>query len=268
MSDKEPVPTKPASTILLLRDGPSDLEVLMVERHHQIDFASGALVFPGGKVDPADGIDDPAAVRSLCDGHDDLDDLELVFRVAAIRESFEESGMLLARKDGVMAPPELVADLGADRDALNAREATMLEIAAKHGLTLALDILQPFARWVTPAFMPKRFDTMFYLARVPEGQIEAHDGSEAVDTVWISPSDALAAAERGERTIIFPTRKNVEKLSRANSVEAAMAAAAVDTIVTVEPWMEKNEEGKLLLKLPVEAGYGEGNEPLDPIMGG
>lgn len=268
MSDKKPVPLKLASTILLLRDGPSDIEVLMVERHHQIDFASGALVFPGGKVDPADGIDDAAAVRSLCDGHDALDDVELVFRVAAIRESFEESGMLLARKDGVMAPPEMVAELAADRDALNAREITMTAIAAKHGLSLALDVLHPFARWVTPGFMPKRFDTMFYLARVPEGQIEAHDGSEAVDTVWISPSDALTAAENGERTIIFPTRKNVEKLGRSNNVDGAIAAAAADTIVTVEPWMEKTAEGKHLLKLPVEAGYGEGNEPLDAVMGG
>ncbi|MGB0921724.1 MAG: NUDIX hydrolase [Alphaproteobacteria bacterium] len=268
MADKkEPVPIKPASTILLLRDGADDMEVLMVERHHQIDFASGALVFPGGKVDPADGIDNPADIRPLCDCADDFDDLELAFRVAAIRESFEESGMLLARKDGALAGPDHVAALSDARDALNARETTMGEIAATHSLTLALDLLQPFARWVTPAFMHKRFDTMFYLARVPEGQIEAHDGSEAVDTVWISPQAALTAAEAGERTIIFPTRKNVEKLGRTSNVEEAFAAAVADDIVTVEPWMEKNGD-KHLLKLPPEAGYGDGDEPLDAIMGG
>lgn len=265
--DKQPVPVKPASTILLLRDGPSALEVLMVERHHQIDFATGALVFPGGKVDPTDGIADAAAVREVCDGAEAYDDLELAFRVAAIRESFEESAILLARKDGEIADAALIDKMTAERDALNARETTMLEIAKSHGLSLAIDALQPFARWVTPAMMHKRFDTMFYLARTPEDQVEAHDGSEAVDTVWISPADALAAADKGERTIIFPTRKNVEKLGRASNVAEAFANAESDTIVTVEPKVVKDGD-KTMLILPPEAGYGTGNEPLDKIMGG
>lgn len=267
MSDKQDAPVKPASTILMLRDGDSGLEVLMVKRHHQIDFASGAYVFPGGKVDDADGLTNPDEVRALCSNSDEFDDQELAFRVAAIREAFEESDLIFARKNGEIVNAETLDNMDADRDALNNRETTMVAIAQKHGLELGLDLLTPFAQWVTPNLMPKRFDTKFYLAADLIGQHAAHDGTEAVDTIWVNPNKAIEQADAGEVTIIFPTKMQLVKLGRSATVAEAMEAARNDTIVIVEPWTEKLDDGSAVLRIPVEAGYGDVMEPLSRIAG-
>ena len=219
-----PAPARPASTVLLLRDGAQGLEVFMVVRHHQIDFASGALVFPGGRVEPADAV--------LAGG-----DPALAFHVAAIRETWEECGVLL----GCPGTPA-------------AAEGEFAAMLAARGLVPDLSALAPFAHWITPVAVPKRFDTHFFLAAAPSDQDAVHDGGEAVDSVWIRPADALAAAEAGTRKVVFPTRMNLTKLARSNSVAEAFAAARAKPVVTVLPIQRDTPEGRYL-RLPIEADY-------------
>ncbi len=254
----------PAATILLLRDSAEGLEVFMVVRHHQIDFASGALVFPGGKVDPRDRHEN---VRGLVDGAEDLDDWEFAMRVAAIREAYEECGVLLARdeKTGALVNAARLTELEHRRDALNKGEIGISDMLAEEGLRLAADLLTPYAHWITPNMMPKRFDTRFYLALAPEDHLAVHDGSESVDSVWIKPLDAVREAEEGKRTIIFPTRVNVQKLGRHANATHAIETARAARIVTVEPQVTKNEAGEPVLRIPVEAGYDVNEEPLSRV---
>lgn len=259
-----PSPALPSATILLLRDGAHGLEVFMVQRHHQIDFATGAMVFPGGKVDPGDW--DPA-LAPRCDGLGPIGDEERALRVAAIRETFEEAGVLLARPEGqaaLVSGDRLSALRRRWRDALNADESAMPQLVAEERLRLACDLLVPFAHWITPVFMPKRFDTWFFLAAAPEDQLAVHDGGESVDSLWIRPDDAVAEAEAGRRTIIFPTLMNVKKLGRSHSVAAALDAARSQPVVTVFPRIEKRE-GEMRMILPAEADYDVVEAPLDAV---
>jgi 8-oxo-dGTP pyrophosphatase MutT (NUDIX family) len=235
----EPATPRPASTILLLRDGQAGLETFMVVRHHEIDFASGALVFPGGRMEAAD---EELAVRIAS-----ADPLA-PFKVAAIREAFEECGVLLSRAEGEDA---LVS---AARVNTLDRAAPFASLMAQERLVLALDALVPFAHWITPDFVPKRFDTHFFLALAPADQALAHDGREAVDSVWITPKEALA--EHGRRyKLLFPTHRNLWKLSAHADAASALAAARATPVVTVQP--EKvTVDGGPGLRIPAEAGYG------------
>lgn len=247
-----PAPAVPSATILMLRDGPNGLEVFMVVRHHQIDFASGALVFPGGKADEADF--DPA-LDAYLDGAMKAADMKAI-QVASIREAFEECGVLLARPEGddALISGERLAELEPYRDRLHKGELTILEFLKRENLRLACDTLVHFAHWVTPEMMPKRFDTHFFLAAAPADHLAVHDGHESVDSVWITPGDAIADARAGKRTVIFPTLRNVEKLGTSATVADALAASAQSTPVTVLPWMDKREDGTWLC-IPEEAGY-------------
>jgi hypothetical protein len=146
---------------------------------------------------------------------------------------------------------------------LNKGEVTIAEFLEKENLTLACDLLQPFAHWITPDMMPKRFDTHFYLALAPEDHLAIHDGHESVDSVWISPTNALKGAEQGTYTIIFPTRLNIEMLGESDSVDNALAAARDRTIVPVTPWTEKRDDG-VYLCIPKEAGYQISSAKMDP----
>src|SRR5580658_2757424 len=164
----EPAPEpRPAATVLLLRDAP-EFQVLMVQRHHQIDFATGALVFPGGKTHAGD--EDPAwAERSV--GWDGLDAIQRTLRIGAIREAFEEAGILLAEHaDGRSFSG--ACDISV-RTAVDAGDVRFLDVVADLGVKLRLDGLTVFARWITPAMMPKRFDTWFYAMHAPAGQVAA-----------------------------------------------------------------------------------------------
>lgn len=262
MSEKAHKPLVPAATILMLRDGKSGLEVFMVVRHHQIDFASGALVFPGGKLAPGDVLPE---VRPLCDGADDLDDTLLALRVAAIREAFEESGVLLARDEsGTLIDGKRLLSLEADRPLLDKGDLPIAEFLTREKLRLACDLLEPYAHWVTPKMMPKRFDTHFYLAVAPSDHVAMHDGSEGVDSVWISPAQALEDAKAGKRTVIFPTRMNLEQLAESKTVADAFEAARARTIVTVEPQVE-DREGTMMLTIPAAAGYSVTEITMDSI---
>jgi 8-oxo-dGTP pyrophosphatase MutT (NUDIX family) len=245
----------PSATVLLLRDGEQGLEVFMVKRHHQIDFASGALVFPGGKLEKSDS--DPA-LRAMTTGGEGLDDTALALRIAAIRESFEECGILLARPKGstaLLAGAEAEAVESRWRAKLNANSATMAEMAAAEGLTLALDTMVPFAHWITPVNLPKRFDTHFFVAATPPDQLAGHDGRESVDSIWITPAKALSEADAGRITLVFATRMNLVKLGRSSTTEEALAAARASKVVTVLPQVTRTETGRTL-RIPIEAGYG------------
>lgn len=259
-----PVPALPSATILLLRDGARGLEVFMVQRHHEIDFATGAMVFPGGKVDPGD-LDPALAAR--CDGLPQAGQEERALRIAAIRETFEEAGVLLARPQGgdaLVSGARLGALRRRWRDALIEGRADMARLVTEERLRLACDLLIPFAHWITPAFMPKRFDTWFFLVSAPQDQLAVHDGGESVDSVWIRPDDAVVEAEAGRRTIIFPTLMNVKKLGRSGSVAAALDAAGSRPVVTVFPRVEKRD-GELRMILPAEADYDVVEAPLDAL---
>jgi len=232
-----------AATVLIVRDGERGLEVFMVKRHRQIDFASGALVFPGGAVDAAD---------SRVPAPGDYSVRERAMRVAAIRETFEESGVLLARELGGSdwVSGERAAALGHAAAGLG-----FAELVERERLELGLDALTPFAHWITPESMPKRFDTQFYIVAAPADQHARHDGHESVDSVWIEPTRALEQAAKGVYTIVPATRLNVEMLARSADVAQALAAAAAREIVTVQPVAERTETG-LRLSIPIEAGYG------------
>lgn len=245
----------PSSTILLLRDGDSGLEVFMVKRHHQIDFASGALVFPGGKLTQGDA--DPA-LKALSTGSEGLSDEALHYRVGGIREAFEECGVLLARDKGsqaMLSGERTAAISGRHCAALLDGSTSMADLARAENLTLAVDALVPFAHWITPVGMPKRFDTHFFLAPVPPAQAAAHDGSESVDSVWVTPAEAIAEADAGRMTLVFATRLNVLKLGRAKTVAEAIANARAERVVTVLPEVAKTADGRVL-RIPAEAGYG------------
>lgn len=244
-----------SATVLLLRDGPGGLEVFMVVRHQQIDFASGALVFPGGKLAPGDS---DTGLRGRCSGADGLSDEQLALHVAGIRETFEECGVLLARERGAarLLGPERLAVLGERyRGALDRGEIGMMQMLQGEDLELACEELALFAHWITPDFMPKRFDTYFYLAAAPVEQIALHDGREMVDSVWLRPAEVLEQAAAGQRTLVPVTQLNVAKLGRSASVAAALAAARAGRIVTVQP-RSTPQQGGMLLHIPVEADYG------------
>lgn len=240
---------RPAATILLLRDDP-EFQVLMVKRHQQIDFASGALVFPGGKLHQGDA--DPAWADHAS-GWDLFDDVQRKLRIAAIREVFEEAGILLAHHCNGR-PFETVCDLDI-RAKVDRGELEFIEVVRDLNVQLQLDSLGIFARWITPPIMPKRFDTFFYVIRAPANQLAACDGHETVDAEWIAPKEVLRLAESGERTVIFPTRMNVQLLAEACDSADCMRRAEERPLVTVLPKLEERD-GQRVLVIPNNAGYG------------
>ena len=254
----ENVPTAPAipsATVLLVRDRPAGMEVFLVKRHSGIDFAGGALVFPGGKTDPADL---EPAMRSLCDGADHLTDGEIGNRVCGIRETFEEAGFLLAREKGTgsLVRRERADTLGNTyRQANHQGEISLGQMAERENLTLACDLMVPFAHWVTPSAFPKRFDTWFFLAQTPEDQLGSHDQEESVDSLWITPKDALEGATNKTFTLVFATRMNLRKVGEYNLATEALAAAESFEIVSIEPAITRTDEG-VLFQIPPDAGYG------------
>ncbi|HEX4181299.1 MAG TPA: NUDIX hydrolase [Caulobacteraceae bacterium] len=252
----DPVPIRPAATIMLLRDAPA-FEVLMVQRHHQIDFASGALVFPGGKTH--DGDHDPAW-SAWAAGWDGLDAEQRALRIAAIREVYEEAGVLLALgRDGEPFAGDDRAAVA--REAVSKDQRSFLDLVRELDVKLDLDALTVFARWITPNMMPKRFDTWFYLARANSDQLAVCDGWETVDVEWIAPDEAIRLAAAGDRTVIFPTRMNLQLLAEASDAPDAIGRALARTLVPVEPMVERRETGPVLV-IPPNAGYGAVVEPL------
>ena len=250
---KPPVTPVPAATILLVRDSADGIEVFMVKRHHQIDFISGALVFPGGKVDKRDN---DADLSDFIDGDDGWSDEMRALGAAAIREAFEESGILLARDaaTGDFVTDDRLAALEHYRPVLDKHEIGIADMLRREKLRLAFDQLARFAHWITPDHMPKRFDTHFFIAPSPLGHAGRHDGRESVDSTWITAERAIS--DRKTWNVVFPTKLNLMKLSNWRTVADALAACRADVPLTVTPWIEDGPEGKVL-HIRKDAGYAQ-----------
>lgn len=246
----EPAPAFPSATVMLVRDVPR-FEVLMVRRHHQIEFASGALVFPGGKLEEADR---DAAWMPHLEGAEGLSDMERALRICAIREAFEESGILLAG-DRPGAADAIETRAAAGREDVAAGRVGFREFVAELGLVLDLAGMTRFAHWITPPEMKKRFDTHFYLMAAPSDQVAACDGYETVDAEWVPPTEALRLGAAGERTIVFPTRLNLQLLAGSASAVEAMARAASRDVQPIQPDVTVID-GRFMVSLPESAGYG------------
>ena len=213
---RTPAALRPAATVLLLRDSPQGIEVLMTRRSMTASFAPGAYVFPGGGIDAADALAHSQSTRRATQS-----DVHLTQAIAAIRESFEELGVLLARRpDG--------SHLGtADIAALD-RQAPFAAVCAANGLTLDGAEVFVLAHWITDRDLPRRFDVPFLVARMPEGQEPVADESEQFEPLWVRPADALARHAAGGFFIIFPTIRTLERLQTYPSVQALLAACAVN----------------------------------------
>src|SRR5947209_7850799 len=243
---------------MLVRDAPQ-LEVFMVRRNVAVEFMGGAYVFPGGAVDTGDrapellgrghGRDDSSASTQL-----GMHAGGMGFWVAAVRETFEEAGVLLARSATTGRPvelddPSVAARLEAARRAVGAGERSFVEVVRDEDLLLDAGALHLFSHWITPAESPRRYDTWFFVAAAPEGHAYLHDDSETVASVWIRPRDALARAERGELEIIFPTMPNLGQLGRFPT-----AGGLREAVTASEPRVVADAGGARIL-LPGDPGY-------------
>ena len=241
-----------ASAVMLLRDTSSGqgLEVFMVRRVIQSDFMPDVYVFPGGSVSEddraaelVDGLCKPVALSA--GDVEGFTRLGSGARAAAIRELFEEAGILLAYQDGkLLAIPEKdVERFGAYRNAFNERKGSLVEMAHTEHLTLATDLLAYYAHWITPEGMPKRFDTHFFLTTAPGEQQAAHDRLETSEGIWISPAEALARFERKEFPLVFATIYQLRELAAFGSVQEALESTTKQPVPTRLPVL-KQEGGK------------------------
>jgi 8-oxo-dGTP pyrophosphatase MutT (NUDIX family) len=246
-----PVVPRDSSTVILLRDGQKGLEVFMLERDLRSDFAGGAYVFPGGTVDDRDT--DSAAADALDRPPETA--VADAFHLCAIRETFEEAGVLLARRGddvvrfGTMNEQERFAEY---RREFNARGGSLAKLAADEELRFAGDLLHYYQRWITPEFSPKRYDTRFFVAGMPEGQEPLHDDVETTDSTWIRPVDALTQAAEGLFSIIFPTRKCLESLTRFEVADDVIASTRGKQIDAVLPKVVLSD-GQARVVLPGDA---------------
>jgi 8-oxo-dGTP pyrophosphatase MutT (NUDIX family) len=234
-------PPIPAATLILMKpqpDGPPQL--LMMERAQSMAFAAGALVFPGGRIDPED---------ERIGAEQGGDASHAAARVAAIRETIEETGIGPAL-DPLPAPailPELRHGLEAGRSFAN--------LLAGFGLRLDLGALTPFARWCPTFKEARRFDTLFFLAEAPDGAAPpTAAAAEATRTMWLTAAEVLDEANSGRARIIFPTRRNLERLAQFRSIEEAREDAALHPVRTIVPWIEERG-GTRWLCIPDDAGY-------------
>ncbi len=247
----------PAATIVLLRDEPA-FQVLMVERHADIAFAGGAMVFPGGRIERSD---EDRAWSEFCDGEDGVPAAEIGPRIAAIREAFEESGILLARRDGELLGDEAKTFCNL-RSQVEQDDQKFVELIRREGLSLALDELRLFARWRPPVEAThKRFDTWFFAAKAPPAQEASADGGEATSLIWTAPADVLADRDAGRRKMIFPTSRNVELVSVSDSADQVLRFAEKREIRPVIPEIVRRD-GVPILTIPTDLGYPITEEPL------
>jgi 8-oxo-dGTP pyrophosphatase MutT (NUDIX family) len=266
---------------MLVRDAPAAsgatvLEVLMVRRNLRSDFVGGAYVFPGGAVDPLDG---GAEAEALSAGRSDAEASALLgvgsgglaYWVAVVRETFEEAGLLLARRergpDLLAGDPAEEARFAAARAAVNAGTRRFLDLCREERLQLGVGDIHYFAHWITPRGAPRRYDTRFFVAAAPPGQIAAHDAGETIAEVWITPHDALARHRAGEIEVIFPTIRNLQAIGRFATSAALLEAAAraSSAVPTIEPRVVPDGNGMRIV-LPGDPGYEQAPVP-DPTGG-
>ena len=260
------VAIRDAATVMLVRDDAEGaLEVFMLRRNLQSDFVGGAYVFPGGGVDDHDRVAD---LEAVCEGRSDADASAqlgvaaggLAFWVAAIRESFEEAGVLLALEGDELIrfdDPDVAERFAEHRAAVDRGERRLIDVCRAEGLRLAVDTMSYFSHWITPEGPTRRYDTRFFVARAPVGQVPLHDDREVIANLWIRPSDALARYEAGDFEMIFPTVRSLIAIERfATSDELLTAAAAIGQVPTILPRIVEDEGGGgVRIVLPGDPGY-------------
>ena len=231
----ESVPIRPAATILLVRDSPHGVEFLMVRRDHKAVFMSSARVFPGGALDE---IDDSALARAAVAWSGAPD--EFRWRAAALRELFEEAGVLVG--------PEVEVDQGLEG-------AELYEALVAAGEHLDADALEYIGNWVTPLGPPRRFNARFFMAAAAADPVT--DDREVFDATWLRPEDALSASDRGEWQLEFPTRKTLEMFCGFETTDELMEVAASLEVTKVSPRIARTEAGSIVLLVPGDTGYDE-----------
>ncbi|WP_431984253.1 NUDIX hydrolase [Streptomyces qinglanensis] len=259
-----PVTPRRAATVMLLRDTPDGPAVHMLRRRASMAFAGGAYAYPGGSVDPRDARGAEAAGASAASWAERLRTDEATARAivcAAVRETFEESGVLLAGPD----PHSVVADTTAedweaDRAALVAHELSFADFLDRRGLVLRDDLLGAWARWITPEFEARRYDTYFFAAALPEGQRTRNASTEADRTVWVRPQDAAAGYDRGELLMMPPTIATLRQLAPHPTAAEVLAAAGGCDLAPVLARADL-EGGQIVLSWP---GHDEFTKRIDP----
>jgi 8-oxo-dGTP pyrophosphatase MutT (NUDIX family) len=260
------IPIRDAATVMLVRnaDPAPGIEVFMLRRNLQSDFVGGAYVFPGGAVDDHDRHQD---LDPVCVGRTDADASHqlgidrggLAYWVAAIRESFEEAGVLLARDAHGerirFSDPETDARFQAHRHAVDSGARRLVDICVEEGLQLEVDDIFYFSHWITPEGAPRRYDTRFFVCAAPAEQTPLHDNRETIANVWIRPGDALAQHRAGTFELIFPTMRSLMALERFTTAdEVIAAAAAIDEVPAILPKIVEDSSGYRIL-LPGDPGF-------------
>ena len=266
--DPTMVPLRPASTVMLVRDAPSDIEVFMLQRTTQAAFASGMYVFPGGRVDDADGA---AELDDLCDGLSDAEASDLLriprgglaYWVAAIRECFEEAGVLLARDERgnfvSLSDEQSQARFAVARHEVHDGALSLAQLCRRENLRLAVDAIRYVSHWITPVGEKRRFDTRFFVAVAPHSQEPLHDDKETIASLWVAPTQALTMARRGELAMIPPTIANLEFLAPyRDSAQAVDAAKQIGVPTPILPKLRYDAEGRVVgIVFPGEPQYDE-----------
>lgn len=266
--DPTTVPVKPAATVMLVRDADEGVEVFMLRRALGAVFAGGMYVFPGGRVDDADHADE---LEPICDGIDDstasgvlqIPRGGLAYWVAAIRECFEEAGVLLARSlDGpiVRFDDEAIAErFNRARSAVHDGALSLSTLCAEERLMLTTAGIHYVSHWITPVGEARRFDTRFFVARAPQAQEPLHDDHETIESLWVRPADALDRFARGELGMFPPTVSNLEFLApHATADEVIAAAARIDTPPRILPKLRVDGDGRVTgVAIPGDADYDE-----------
>jgi 8-oxo-dGTP pyrophosphatase MutT (NUDIX family) len=271
------VPIRDAATVMVVRDAVDDegapaVEVCMLQRNLSSEFLSGAYVFPGGSVDPEDR---GAPAEALCRGRTDAEASALLglasgglaFWVAALRECFEEAGVMLARRSDVDHPdggpfvdtraPEVAARFAAYRNAVNDGSTRLLVVCAQEGLVLAADTVHYVSHWITPELAPKRYDTRFFITAAPPDQIARHDDGETIASIWVRPADALDRHNKGELDLLHPTVANLTSIQPFHTTAEVMAwASEITEVPTIMP-IVVFEDGRALVLRPGDEGYTE-----------
>ena len=261
--DPEQVQIRPAATVMLIDDRP-DLQVFMMERHANTVFAGGMWVFPGGSVDAND---DSSEFQAISIHRSDAEASKLMglqvgglaYYIAAIREAFEEAGILLALQKDTFQPldlsnPDVEKRFQQHRNDINDSNRNFIEIIKDENLIMDAGDMHYIARWITPAGPPRRFDARFFIARIPTNQTPIHDDGELVHSKWISPKEILRRAEAEEMVLMSPTLRMVKNLALFDSARQVIESAAanqIDELARVLP-------GTRVIVMPGEEGYDTG----------
>jgi 8-oxo-dGTP pyrophosphatase MutT (NUDIX family) len=262
---RPPAIPKDAATVMVLRQSSAGLVVYMLKRKSSMAFAPGAYVFPGGSVDDRDADEqiawtgpDAAEWGQVFDAPPSL---ARALVCAAVRETFEESGVMLAGESADSVVADTTSDeWEADRHALLDRSISLAELLARRRLVLRADLLRPWARWITPVVEPRRFDTRFFAAALPSGQRTRDVGGEAAEVAWVSPAEALAAGNRREILLFPPTAVTLSELAACGDVEVALAGPRQVAPIIPEVHVR---DGAVWLTVPGLAAHPGGGRPHD-----